>query len=84
MGKLGAGFARDSVRIVHAILRALLNAAVDDEVILANPAAKLGRSLRLVTLSSHRQEAVKAMTREQLSTFLKTPRRWRQPTCRCF
>lgn len=37
--------ARDSVRIIHATLRALLNAAVDDGVIVANPADKLGRGL---------------------------------------
>jgi len=71
VGKLSAGLSRNSVRIVHAVLRALLNAAVDDEVILANPAAKLGRSLRLAAVSSHRQEEIKAMAREQLSSFLK-------------
>jgi hypothetical protein len=40
--KLRAGYARDSVRIVHATLRAMLNAAVDDGVILANPADRMG------------------------------------------
>jgi hypothetical protein len=34
--------ARDRVRIIHATLRALLNAAVDDGIIVANPADKLG------------------------------------------
>src|SRR3989442_2547595 len=39
---------RGSVRIVHAVLRAALNAAVDDGLVHANPAARLGRQLRLV------------------------------------
>ena len=58
--------ARDSVRIIHATLRALLNAAVDDGVIITNPADKLGRTLRLVVNAKTRQEEVKAMTRDQL------------------
>ncbi len=62
--------ARDSVRIIHATLRAMLNAAVDDGVLLANPAEKLGRQLRLVTPPAARQEEIKAMTREQVEAFL--------------
>ena len=62
--------ARDSVRVIHATLRALLNAAVDDGVIVANPANKLGRTLRLVVNAKTRQEEVKAMTRDQLAAFL--------------
>src|SRR3989442_8068098 len=66
--------ARDSVRIIHATLRALLNAAVDDGIILANPADKLGRSLRLVVNAKIRQEEVKAMTREQVAAFITAAR----------
>ncbi len=66
--------ARDSVRIIHATLRALLNAAVDDGVIIANPADKLGRTLRLVVNAKTRQEEVKAMTRDQLGAFLAAAR----------
>ena len=62
--------ARDSVRIIHATLRGLVNAAVDDGVIVANPADKLGRGLRLVINAKTRQEEVKAMTRDQLAAFL--------------
>ncbi len=40
--KLSGGLARNSVRIIHATFRALLNASVDDGVILANPAKRLG------------------------------------------
>ncbi len=67
--------ARDSVRIIHATLRALLNAAVDDGIIIANPADRLGRVLRLVANAQTRQEAVKAMTHEQVAAFLAAARR---------
>ena len=68
--KLTGGLSRNSVRIVHATLRAMLNAAVDDGVILVNPADKLGRQLKLVAPAAARQETIKAMTRDQLSRFL--------------
>jgi hypothetical protein len=48
----------------------MLNAAVDDGVILANPADKLGRLLKLVTPAAARQEEIKAMTRDQVSAFV--------------
>jgi len=62
--------ARASVRIIHASIRAMLNAAVDDGIIAANPAEKLGRHLRLVTAPAVRQQEIKAMTREQVARFL--------------
>lgn len=65
--KLVSGLVRNSVRIIHATLRAMLNAAVDDGVILSNPAGRLGRQLRLVQRAGERQEAIKAFTREQLA-----------------
>jgi hypothetical protein len=46
------------------------NAAVDDGVILSNPAGRLGRQLRLVQRAGERQEAIKAFTREQLAHLL--------------
>jgi len=70
-GKLASGLAPASVRIIYSTLRALLNAAGDDGMILANPAARLGRQLRLVQPPAVRQEEIKAMTREQLAAFLK-------------
>jgi integrase len=70
--KLSFGLARNSVRIIHATLRAMLNAAIDDGVILSNPAERLGRQLRLVTRAGERQEAIKAFTREQLAHLLGT------------
>ena len=61
---------RGSVRIIHTTLRAMLYAAVDDGVIVANPAERLGRHLKLVPAPATRQEEIKAMTREQLAAFL--------------
>lgn len=72
--KLTAGLSRNMVRLIHATLRAMLNAAVDDGVILVNPADKLGRQLRLIKPVKARQEAIKAMTREQGEGFLTTTR----------
>jgi integrase len=74
VAKLSGGLSRNSVRIIHATLRALLNAAIDDGLLIANPATKLGRQLRLAAPARARQEAVKAMTREQLGTFLEATR----------
>ena len=64
--------ARNSVRNIHAILRARLKAAMDDGVLLSNPAEKLGRQLRLMTPKATRKENIKAMTREQRQLFLQT------------
>ena len=74
-GALGQGYARESVRIWHATLRAMLNAAIDDGVITANPADKLGRQLKLTLNAARRQEEIKAMTRAQLALFLATAER---------
>ncbi|MFQ5945839.1 MAG: tyrosine-type recombinase/integrase, partial [Anaerolineae bacterium] len=68
--KLAAGLARNSVQLIHSALRVMLNAAMDDGVILANPADKLGRQLRLSWPVVARQEELKAFTREQLARFL--------------
>lgn len=68
--KLAQGLSRGTVRILHATLRAMLNAAVDDGVIAVNPADKMGRHLKLVPTTATRQEEIKAMTREQLAAFL--------------
>src|SRR5262245_1133052 len=46
-GRLSAGYARESVRIMQATLRVMLNAAIDDGVILANPSHGLARQLKL-------------------------------------
>jgi integrase len=73
--KLEAGLSRNTVRLVLATLRAMLQAAVDDGVLLANPALRLGRSLRLITSAKARQEHIKAFTPEQFGIFLHTAER---------
>ena len=58
--------------MVHFPLHYLLKAAVDDGVLVSNPAEKLGRLLRLVASKATRQEDIKAMTRNQRRVFLET------------
>ncbi len=73
--KLVSGLSRNTVRIMHAALRAMLRAAVDDGVLSLNPAEKLGRQLHLVMPKAVRQEEIKAMTRDQRQRFLTTAAR---------
>ena len=53
-------------------MRTLLNAAIEDELIALNPAAKLGKVLKLTVSKATRQEEIKAMTKEQRQLFLAT------------
>lgn len=82
LDKLRSGLDPGTVSIIYRTLRAMLSAAVDDEVIAANPIAKLGRALGLSQSKAARQETVKskAMTRAQLIKFLSAAfaheRRW--------
>lgn len=64
------GLSRGSVQLVLATLRSMLAAAVDDELIEANVALGLGRSMRLQQSRTDRAEGIKAMTGEQLVAFL--------------
>src|SRR5262249_46278540 len=72
--KLEEGHAREHVRLMHATLRAMLNAALDDGLLVGNPAEKLGKKLRLVKSKEAQREEIKALSREQLATFLDTAR----------
>jgi integrase len=69
--RLQAGASRGTVKLLLAIFRALC-AAVMDGVIAANPAAGLGRQLKLVQGAQAHQDEVegKALTREQLRGLL--------------
>jgi integrase len=62
--------AQGTVRLTYICLHALLNHAVEDELIGSNPAAKLSRQLRLMTPKETRQEQIKAMDADQLRAFL--------------
>jgi integrase len=80
-GKL-TDHSRNATRIMHAVLRVMLKAAVDDGLIVANPATKLGRSLKLVAKTKERQETIKAMDRSQRDAFLAAASRiepWHAP-----
>jgi hypothetical protein len=52
----------------------MLKAAVDDRLLLVNPAAHRGRQLRFVVSKAVRQEEIKAMTAEQRERFLEAAR----------
>src|SRR5262247_1693592 len=56
-GVSGRPLAPGSVRLVYSALRAMLNAAIDDELIAGNVAAKLGRKFRLQPTAHERQAA---------------------------
>jgi len=60
------------VRNILAVFRAMLNAAIEDGLIRSNPAANLGRILKLTVSKSSTQEEIKALTREQRQVFLAT------------
>jgi integrase len=70
--KLHAGLEKRTVRNIQSVLRTLLNAAIEDGVITANPAAKLGRVLKLTVSKATTQEEIKAMTQAQRQLFLAT------------
>ena len=56
-GTSGRPLTRGSVRLVYSAIRAMLNAAIDDELVTGNVAAKLGRQLRLQPTAHERQAA---------------------------
>jgi integrase len=73
--KRASGLAKDSVRLIRATISAIYADAQDAELVSANPAARTGRargrkSPDTVT-STERRQKVKAMTVDQLATFLK-------------
>jgi integrase len=68
--KLSGGLSRNTVRLIHATLRSMLSAAVDDGLIKNNPAAGVGKRLKLSSAQNYRQEEVKAFDRDQLDRLL--------------
>ena len=69
--KLGAGLKPKTVRGHLDVLRACLSVAVEDELIPANPAARLGK---FATYSGETRE-VETFTRAELTTLLQTTER---------
>lgn len=72
--KLRERLSKASVKLVHATLSGMLTAAVDDGLLIANPADKLIKKLKLANTKAQRQEHVRAMTRDQRDLFLDTAR----------
>ncbi len=70
-----AGYAPDSVRVAFSALRALLNEAAEDEILAVNPVLNPGKSIRRQIAPVDDSDRVKAMTAEQLDTFLSTAER---------
>ena len=64
-GELGRGASVGTVALTLAVLRSLLNAALEDGLVTANPAARLGRALRLPS-KAERTEHVKALNTDQV------------------
>jgi len=77
--KLSDGYARGTIRLLIAALRAMLNEAVEDGVISVNPSLKLGRTLKVDGREARKgRPDPKALTRDQLALFLSHAHpRWR-------
>jgi len=65
--KMRAHLSLGSVKLIHVVLRAMLNAAIEDEIITVNVTTGLGKVLGLGRTKN--KEDVKAMTREQVNAF---------------
>src|SRR5262245_14976170 len=78
-GVAGRPLTPGSVRVIYSAVRALFYAAVDDELLAANPAARLGgkRGLRLQPTKQERQAAVeqRVVPRHELRSLLEHARR---------
>ncbi len=72
VSKLDSGLKRNTVRILHATLRAMLQDAIDDGVLQRNPALGLAKKLRLSGAAESGEEEIKAMDEPQLRSFLAT------------
>ncbi len=71
VAKRREGYAPDSVRLMFAALRALLNEAAEDELIALNPVAVPGKTLRKqFEADPDGEDRVKAMDQDQLTRFL--------------
>jgi integrase len=64
------GYSRDSVRITLAVLSAMFEAAVEDDLLVANPAHRLRKRLRLGSSNEARAEAVRALSQDELDRAL--------------
>jgi integrase len=71
VGKLQQGYAKGTIRLINAGLRAMLNEAVEEGVIPLNPALNIGKTLKVEGLEAKKgRKEPRAFTREQLTNFL--------------
>jgi integrase len=71
VGKLQQGYAKGTIRLINAGLRAMLNEAVEENIIFLNPSLKIGKTLKVEGQEAKKgRKEPKAFTREQLSAFL--------------
>jgi integrase len=71
VGKLKEGYAKGTIRLINAGLRAMLNEAVEEGIIFLNPALKIGKTLKVEGQEAKKgRKEPKAFTREQLAGFL--------------
>jgi integrase len=68
MNKIKAGYAQSTVSHMKSAVSGILNLALDDEVIVANPALRLGKIFRAQNI----QDGVDPLTREELAILLQT------------
>jgi len=76
--KRGAGLSKNSVRLIRAALSAMLSSAVDDAIIAANPALRLGLKLRGQPdrlTPAERQQTIRPMAAAELAAFLEAAER---------
>jgi len=71
VSKLKEGYAKGTIRLLTAALRAMLNEAVEDGIIVVNPALRLGKTLKVDGREAKKgKPEPKAFDREQLSRYL--------------
>jgi integrase len=70
----GAGYSRDAVRMTLAVVSTLCEAAVEDGLLVANPAHRLRKQLRLGKSTEATADAVKALTQAELDRALTAAR----------
>jgi integrase len=61
---------KGTVRIAYAVLHNMLNQAVSDELITANPAARMAKEFKVLVKASERGARIRAMDQAQLAAFL--------------
>jgi integrase len=69
-GKQERGYAANSVKLMLSSIRVVLASALDDEIVAANPARSLGKTLGLKARRQGEPDPVRAMERPQRDRFL--------------